>query len=143
MVAACEVDFGKYCCTCQVCVDILDVRERVAVIHCRVVEAAEITARTPASSRFWDNVQRRSPGRAGTADYAQLFHPCELSLGRGEFSCVEAAGACMEWGANCDDVVFYSMFVAVGRLEAGNEELRKVGDDTVKVVYRRRVDARD
>ncbi len=56
VVAADEVDLGKYGRAGQVAIEVLDVREGVAVVHGSVIEAAEITTQSPAPPGFPNHV---------------------------------------------------------------------------------------
>ena len=58
MVAAHQVHLGEDPHALQAAVEVLDMRQGVSVIHSGVVEASEITTRSPATTGLWDDVKR-------------------------------------------------------------------------------------
>jgi hypothetical protein len=79
----------------QAPVELLYVRQGVAVVYGNVVEALEVAAGPPATAGLWGNVKRRSPGRVGPADDAKMLHLCELCFRDGQLLTVKAPCACV------------------------------------------------
>ena len=89
----------------QVPVGVVDVGQGVPVILGDCVEAPVVSARSPRSISLRNDVQGRCPWRVRLADDAQIFHPLELGLGRGEFGAVQPAGPGMKrWTCGLDMV---------------------------------------
>ena len=62
VVAAYQVHLGEDL-TCQTAIEILYVGQWVPIVHLGIVEAPEVTARSPAATWFRNHVKWRCPGR--------------------------------------------------------------------------------
>ena len=81
MIAAHQVYLGEGPLARQTAVEVLYVGQGVPVVHSGIVEASIVTAGSPATTWFQDDVEWRCPGGVGAPDDAHPFHLGKLSFG--------------------------------------------------------------
>ena len=134
VVAAYQVHLGKDLLARQTAIEILYVGQWVPIVHCGIVEAPEVTARSPAATWFRNHVKWRCPGRVGTSDDAHPFHLGKFKFGNLQLLLFETMSTSVKRWTIGGDVVLHTMLIGVRGLEAGNEQLGKLVDNGVERV---------
>ena len=137
-----QVHLGEDLLACQTAIKILYVGQWVPIVHRGIVEAPEVTARSPAVAWFRNHVKWRCPGRVGTSDDAHPFHLGKFSFGNLQLLLFETTNTSVKrW--TISDVVLHTMLIGVCGLEAGDEQLGKLVDDGVERVNTGNVETAD
>ena len=124
-----EVDDGEDPFACEPAFEVLDVRQRVAVSYGDVVEAPVVTAGTPASAWLGCDVERRSPGRRGRTNHAEILHLLEGVLRNGQHVAVQMTRTGVEWWSLCDEVMNDTVADLIVGQETRHQELQELVED--------------
>ena len=142
VVAACQVHLGEDL-ACQTAIEILYVGQWVPIVHRGIVEAPEVTARSPAAALFRNHVKWQCPGRVGMSDDAHPFHLSKFSFGNLQLLLFEMMSMCVKRWTIGGDVVLHTMLIGARGLEARDEQLGKLVDDGVERVNTGNVETAD
>ena len=115
----------------------------VPIVNHGIVEAPEVTARSPAAAWFRNHVKWRCPGRVGTSGDAHPFHLGKFSFGNLQLLLFETTSMSVKRWTIGGDVVLHTVLIGVCELEAGDEQLGKLVDDGVERVNMGNVETAD
>ena len=118
VVAVYQVHLGEDLLARQTAIEILYVGQWVHIVHRGIVEAPEVTARSPAAW-FRNHVKWRYPGRVGKSDDAHPFHLGKFSFGNLQLLLFETTSTSVKRWTIGGDVVLHTMLIGGRGLEVG------------------------
>ena len=118
-VAVYQVHLGEDLLARHTAIEILSVGQWVPIVHRGIVEAPEVTARSPAAAWFRNHVKWRCPGRVGTSDDAHPFHLGKFSFGNLQLLLIETMSMSVKRWTIGGDVVLHPMLIGVMDLKRG------------------------